>query len=166
MAFPDYYDEDDKAFVHESLQELIDIFGVEVILIYPPLLVNCPACAADPVGNKPSGHWRTGSPALSSNMSICGMCGGDGKIAHEQKESIQLILIWNPSRYMKLPGNIRVPEGTLMTRGTVDQVPKILRATEAIIGGSHYRGKLSGEPNDYSNFDPDKYSIAFWERIG
>jgi hypothetical protein len=133
-------------------------------------VISC-NCVYDPIGKKSSNRYLNGGPLPFPNASVCPMCSGSGKRASEQTEIIQLAIEWNPSQWIKLGDqNIRLPDGTILTKGYINLIPKVKKAIEMIAaidieGLNQYRYKLYGEPVDRYSIFKYHYFEAYWERI-
>lgn len=153
-----------------ALDDVHDLKVKPCRLIYPPRLTAC-SCVVDPIGKKPYGYGLHGGPLPTPNLTNCPMCGGTGKKQTEQSEVIDLAVNWHPSQYQKIGDQtIRLPAGSILTKGYINLLPKVVRAQELIVnidleGYIKYRYKLYGEPIDPYSIFRSHYFMAFWERI-
>lgn len=165
------FDSSIKQRMQDALDDLHDLKCKQCRLIYPPRWLACGNCVYDPIGKKSSNRYLNGGPLPFPNASVCPMCSGSGKRASEQTEIIQLAIEWNPSQWIKLGDqNIRLPDGTILTKGYINLIPKVKKAIEMIAaidieGLNQYRYKLYGEPVDRYSIFKYHYFEAYWERI-
>lgn len=165
------YSTEAREVVQDVLDELIVAHGKSCKLVYPPKFISCSNCLPDPIGNKSSNRWLTGGPMPFPAGSTCPMCNGAYKVATENSETITMVIYWNPSDWLWLPGNIRVADGMVQTRGMLSDLPKIKSCNEAVFQTNiqpytTYRFRLNGDVVDYANIVQDRYFLAFWKRVG
>ncbi len=75
--------DDIRAIGSNAIDDLIDQLGKDCRLVYPPTLVPCSDCAADPIGDKPANAWVTGGAFSPPDGTVCAMCGGSQYRAEE-----------------------------------------------------------------------------------
>lgn len=140
-------------------------------LIYPPVLSECVNCIYDPIGDKSSNRWITGGPMPFPDGGICPVCNDVGKLATTPTENIQLGVQSDPAHfYLKVPFGVRVPAGTIQTKGFITDLPKVLQAQEMIVAPGKFpivmRYVMDGEPIDTGSIIQSRYWFAFWKRVG
>lgn len=160
-----------KAVIQQGLDDLITELGKDCLIVYPPLRVNCVNCVKDPIGNKSSNVWKTGGPLPFPNGGICPMCNGSFTVAKENSETLHLLCAWEPRNFFYPIRNLdlKVPFGTIQTKGYMSDLPKIKRANYLvfelpIVPIIRQTYVLSGEPGDQSNIIQNRYFVATWER--
>jgi len=157
----------------DGFDDILDLMAKPCKLTYPESFIDCVNCVYDPIGKKSSNRWVTGGPMPFHAGSICPICNGDGKLATENSENIQMSINWGQITFGKnMPINIRIPMGGVIeTRGYLTDLPKVKKCRSMSILGDiapygHFNFKLDGEPSDPFQFIPGRYFIANWVRIG
>ena len=82
-------DPDTRLVIQAALDDLIDEFGKDCLLVYPPRMVACANCLPG-IGGQPSNRWKHGGPIPFAAGSACPLCGGNGRRAEEVTEEIHL----------------------------------------------------------------------------
>lgn len=154
--------------MRDAVDDMIDQFGKQCRLVYPPAFSACVNCVYDPIGQKSSNRYLHGGP-IPFDVGNCPMCNGNGQRADTVTENITMILYWNPKDWVKVAPNVRLPDGALQTKGYATDIPKIKRCIEMVAqvpmeGYMHMRYRLLGEPFDPYNIVPNRYFVANWER--
>ena len=162
-----FLDEFQKEYLKKILDESLESFGKICKLVYQPRYIDCQACNFSTIGNKPNSVWQPGNP---SQILGCVFCGGTGKKPVEVSEQINLILVWNPSQFLKPAAQVESPYDVIQSRGAISNLPKILRCIEMhtqlpIEPYMKARYILDGQPNDQFNILQNTYFIATWRRI-
>lgn len=163
-----------KQVVQDALDDLIGEFGKDCLLVYPPRAVPCVNCLWDQTRGASANAWRTGGPMPFGRGEVCAVCGGAGRKFEELSEVIRLLCAWAPRdffRPMSQLGDVRVPAGTIQTKGYLADAPKIMRcdhlvfqtAAEAIVRKKY---RLLSQPGDQSNILQGRYMVCTWEQIG
>jgi hypothetical protein len=150
--------------IADAVYDLINQWGKVCKLFYPPKLVECNNCSRS--------TYRTGGP-MPFNFGVCPLCKGSSNIkASETTEDITMLIDIRPKPYiLALAGiDIRNPDGLILSKGFVKDLPKIKQCNFMqlmdIDGYGHQRFKLYGEPFDLYNIAQSKYFTAFWKQYG
>lgn len=155
--------------VEDGFDDILDLLSKPCLLIYPASTTDCVNCIYDPIGKKSSNRWTTGGP-MPFNSGACPMCNGQGRIATENSETINMTINWGPITFDKgMPAGIRLPlGGAVETRGYMADYPKVKKCETMRIVSPYGRFvfKLDGEPSDPFQLVQGKYFIANWKRIG
>ncbi len=160
------FDPDIIADAIESFDYVLDEKGKTCRLFYEGEWEAC-ACAADDIGNKPHNHNTDGGPIPIH--SVCHLCGDTGQRVKEVYDDIKMTIDWTPKQY-KYSGNVRIPDGAIVSRGYLSDMPKVLNCIKMQIMDTdiavyrNYLFKLYGEPSDRFGFIPGRYFIAVWSR--
>lgn len=164
--------DDIKDTIRGAVDDLIDQLGKKCRLVYPPKFTACSNCVADAIGKKPGSRWRHGGPVPFPNGSVCPLCqGAGGHHAEEKTEEITLLCQWAPSEWLLGRGgvNVRIPTGTVRTKGYRKDLEKILMAQKIVLQTAmepyvRYYYVLDGEPVDESNIVQGRYVVCNWRR--
>lgn len=167
-----------KQIASDAIDTLILQLGKPCRLIYPPAQIPCGNCIFDVIGKKSSNRWRTGGPSFFPPNTICPVCNGVGTRATENSETITMLLDFDIKNWL-LPGQfgldtellLRVPNGMCRSKGFLTDMPKVMRATDAILATNdeaflRLKYQLVGEPLDTSNIVQGRYFYAYWRRSG
>ena len=160
--------QDIKNIAQAAIDDLINQLGKTCRLYYPPNKVACANCKLDPRGNKSSNIWINGGP-IPFNNTVCPMCEGKFFTFQEVTEVITLLCTWNTQPYLQMQPHIQVPDGVLMTKGFIEDMPKVMRCQYMMVETAiepmvHYRYKLAGEPIDPGNIVQGQFFQAMWKR--
>lgn len=156
----------------DAITDLIDQLGKTCSLIYPPTYESCGNCLFDSIGNKSSNHWRNGGPLPFPNGSMCPYCSGVGQHARELTKDIVVLITAPPKEFLKnLPSNLHVPDGIIMTKGKIADLPDVLQSRKMISQKNiqnimKMTYELFGEPIDTNNIAQGKFWSAYWRRVG
>jgi hypothetical protein len=82
-----------------------------------------------------------------------------------------MVLRWNPSDFVLLPGNIEVPFSIVETEGWIRDLPAVLQSRVMIAEIPlapiiRARFELSGEPVDTNSISEGQTFTAHWKRRG
>jgi hypothetical protein len=163
--------DDIRQIAEDAISDLIDQLGKDCRLVYPPSMRNCDNCTPDTIGRKSTNRYRDGGP-MPFSVGTCPMCNGTSKVATENSEVIRLLCDWSPSQYtIAKPGNIRIPDGYVETKGYVKDLPKVKKCQEMILQTDiepycRYKYTLAGEPVDSGNIVQGKFFVCLWRRSG
>lgn len=154
-----------KADFISAVSDVIELAGKDSCrLYYPGIQTDCPSC---------SPNYYTDGSSFNA-FSDCATCGGRGTITTEQSETVQMTVLWNPQKWANLPivkqMQLNKPDGFIVTRGHMRDLPKIRRAQRMKIdtniedaqGGSTFL--LAGEPVDENGYIQGNFFSAVWRR--
>jgi len=154
-----------------AIDSMINQLGKPCRIVYPPMWQPCVNCHnIGMIGGKPVSRYKHGGPLPFPNGTICPMCNSTGKYrANAATETVTLLCSWNPDNWVKNDLGLRIPGGTLGTKGYIWDMPKIRNADyieiQVVEGYAHWRFQLSGEPIDQGNIVQGRYFVALWERM-
>lgn len=164
-------DADTLAVITAALDDLIEEFGKDCMLVYPPRWVECANCVPG-LGGQPSNRWKTGGPLPFPAGSVCPLCGGQGRRAEEETELVHVSCEWNPREFQFLfPNvNVRAPFSTLKTKSFLSLAPKLsrcdhLRMQVPVDGITLRKFQLASQPGDVSSIVQDRYCVAYWKQV-
>lgn len=165
-------DSDMMADAEEAFTDLLstNVAGKNCRLYMTPKMINCVNCIPDPIGGKSSNRWLTGGP-YEFHTGLCPLCNGAGKKAQEITEDIVMTIDLSPQAYKFFSNDIRLPAGSIVTRGLIVDMPKVKRCMQMRILSNvpsvdRYTYSLSGEPIDPFQFVKGKFFGALWIRAG
>ena len=100
---------------------------------------------------------------------LCPYCNGDGFLSAQNRRTIMLRCYFNSKHWLKLPIDIKIPEGSMQTYGHLEDLPDCQRAEHLTVNtpeGSfgRYRYQMLGEPV-FHGLRRNKYFLCFWTRI-
>jgi hypothetical protein len=159
--------------MRDGIDDIIQSFGRDCQLVFPGTgIVQCNNCVWDSMTRKSRNIYRTGGPIPFGQGSVCPVCGGKGTITQpEQYKTIHMVLRWNPSDFVLLPGNIEVPFSIVETEGWIRDLPAVLQSRVMIAEIPlapiiRARFELSGEPVDTNSISEGQTFTAHWKRRG
>lgn len=143
--------------------------GERCVIFYPPI----PSAVLNPVLTPAGGKTLDLYPDMT-NFPIQDnqndpMEFGQDFIQVESTEVIYLTILWAPTSFNTkfFPGN-RYPDGTILTRGYVTDLQKVINCDYMEIfqeqGFDHFRFKLQGEPTVPDQLTNARYFYAYWAR--
>ena len=152
----------------DAIDDLIDQLGKDCELIYPSLKTDCPNCIYDPITNRSTGRYKSGGPRPFPHGTICPVCRGNGQIESTHTDTVRLLCQWNPKNFYVGPGAITIPYGSVLTKGYMTDLPKILQSKRMIIQipiHPYIRATfdLWSAPIDAGNIIQGRYFIAVWK---
>lgn len=165
--------EEIRGLARSAINDLINQLGRDCRLVYPPKVTECTTCVNNLAGkgNQTNyGIWRTGGPAPHSMNTGCPVCNGAGTITTEVTEVIKMLVSWDPKEFKIYDPEIRLPQGSILTKTFIYNLPKIKMCQEVIIEPTiepytHFRFKLAGEPIQPGNIVQGTFCVCFWARI-
>lgn len=85
--------------------------------------------------------------------------------------SVRLLIAWQERDFwVRLPADVRAPEGMIQTKGYVTDLDQVVRASHLLVQGplaSGQRAKFerAGDPVDPSNIIQGRYFVCNWMRV-
>lgn len=180
----DYFNipEEDRNFTIGVFDDMLTEFGKPCKLRYVSTETTCPNCIINPRTGESMNIYKPGGPVEFEEGEICPVCEGRGRIAGtETSDIITMTIDWTPKPWMDLGPTsgsktsegdrvVRVPSGMITTRGWTKDLPKVVRAENAIMDiTNQYISnlyKLYGQPYILGAITNNRYFIAIWERSG
>lgn len=157
--------------IRDAFDEMLTQFGDQCRLYYAPKFIDCPDCQVDNIGNKPSNRWITGTP-VGQPVQICGFCNSTGKLAQQVTETITMEIDWSPKVYEFFSKDIKIPDGLVLSKGRIIDLPKVKTCEYAILDTSieNYqinKFKIYSEPivPDKIEAIRNRYFYVFWQRV-
>jgi hypothetical protein len=153
-----------------AFSDLLDQLGKPCKLFYPPRMKACSNCIADPIGHKSTNRWLRGGPVEFPFGSICPLCGGQGAIAEEVSETVNLLVTQDVTKFEKIGiSNVNLPDGIIQTKGYLSDLSKILKCDYIIVNTNiqniiTQRYKLFSEPVSPGNISQNVFFICLWQR--
>lgn len=147
-----------------------NIGGRPCILYYPPTPQPLPAgYSENPIADFPNSYASAGNPQWGNTLQGQSVYGGGNNFRMVESSGIVTMLVYDkPSVFNRIfPVGERHPEGSIMTRGFVSDLPNILNAVRMetyLVGLTHYNFKLDGEPRFPGKIVPNRYFYAMWMR--
>jgi hypothetical protein len=147
---------------------IIDNFGINCKLIYPPRREMCANCVFDSIGQKSANRYKHGGPAPFS-FGHCSVCGGEGYREEEQTEIIKMRVYFTPQESTKIVEGITTPAVDAEVIGFIYDLPKFNRANEIICHSdlenySTWKFSRIREALPHG-FKKDRYFIAYLKRV-
>jgi hypothetical protein len=93
---------------------------------------QCPNCLFDNIGRKSANRYKSGGPISFGQGQICPVCVGVGQIFNEQKETINLAVVTDYSRFLNV-NQINIPSGHIQTYCSISNYVKIKTANYIIV---------------------------------
>lgn len=159
-----------SARVAESMDIILNSIGRICTLYYPPIQSGVSTTQLTPVGAKTLDLYSDGGNYPIQEGQGSALEFGQNFINLEQNEKIIMTIQWFPDKFdNKFPQGNRYADGTILTRGYVTDLQKVLNCnymeTYKETGFNHYRFKLLGEPTVSDQFTIARYFYAYWKRI-
>lgn len=139
------------------------------ILYYPPIPSSIPTAPLTPVGGKTKDIAFTGDDVPIQYGQVDPMEFGQNFIDIQQTETIYMTINWEPATFSsKFPPGFKYQDGTIMTKGFVVDMGKVMNCEFVEIfesaGFNHFKFKLIGEPSIPGQFTGARYFYALWQR--
>lgn len=159
-----------KDLATNALDSLIRELGKDCLLVYSPKMEYCPNCTFDPQSKRSSNIWKSGGPAPFPSGALCSLCNGKGQRANQVTKLIRLLCHSNIKKFINLPPQLEIPDGTIQTKGHISDLEFVLQAEEMIVQPDlspyiKWRYKLWGEIINPSNIISNRYWSGLWRRI-
>jgi hypothetical protein len=124
---------DDSADLHDLMRDacddIIDYWGKDCLLLFPPLRSDCPNCLYNSVEGRSANRYQAGGPFPFADGDICPYCEGRGWRESQTTSEIKLRIAYSPNHFFqKLPPTVQLPEGVIQTKGYLTDLPAILQA--------------------------------------
>lgn len=151
----------DKYF--EVIDSTFTIFGVTCQLVFIEKVEEISSSYDNfPTHNSISAHRRgPGVPAFRRDTTVLKEV--------EKTEDIKLKVYWDSRSWVKVGGDIVVPDGSIQTIGMMTDLPKVLRAKELVVhNGITDYGELKFQRTGEHipmGLKQDRYFACFWERV-
>lgn len=152
-----------------AVDAMIDVnFGISCNLIFPSEQQPCPNCSQDTMTGKSANQYNGTGPQPFQD-SLCPYCNGDGFLSIPVLRSIKLRCYFTPKHWLKMPIDVKIPEGAMQTFGYLSDLPDCQRAEHMTVNTQEgnfgrYRYQMYGEPV-YHGFQKNRYFMCFWTRI-
>lgn len=164
--------EESRAYAMGVFDDMLnDWAGKPCKLIYESTETSCPNCIIDPKTKESTNRYKTGGPIPFPKGEICPVCEGRGRIQGTATSDLIIMSIdWTAKTWVNMGQPVKLPAGTVMTRGFYTDLPKVLRADYVFLDinnnylNSQY--KLWGEPYIPGFTVKNRYFIAYWQRVG
>lgn len=150
----------------QAIDELVRGCELPCKLVYPPTKYTvCTNCSTNNLGRKGPNPFINGGKGRHTGT--CVTCNGEGKIPVENSETINLIVIWNYSKYEYLANLVKSPEGTVQTFSKMSTIEKIKRAQYVVFNTdiqayADHEFVRDGEPSP-CGFGSDDYLVTNWK---
>ena len=151
----------DKYF--EVIDSTFTIFGVTCQLVFIEKVEEISSSYDNfPTHNSISAHRRgPGVPAFRRDTTVLKEV--------EKTEDIKLKVYWDSRSWVKVGGDIVVPDGSIQTIGMMTDLPKVLRAKELVVHNEitdygELKFQRTGE-HIPMGLKQDRYFACFWERV-
>lgn len=143
-------------------------FGVPCTLNYPEQRVICTNCVFDSL-NQVSSNVYNGTGPISFTSGLCPYCNGIGFTSSVVTESVYLRVYFDKKSFAKLSVPINIADGSVVTIGRMEDLPKILRCSSVVFntnisGNIEYQYALTGEPILHG-LRKSRFFIAIWHRV-
>ena len=161
---------DDLTLYKNYFDAIITEWGKPCKIWYPPLYTPCTNCNPDITGNVSSNTYLHGGPIPFQDGQICPMCNGSYLHAVESTSSITMFIYFKVSDFKKLGSNIVVPEGGIVTKCFITDVPNIkncikMQVQTSISPYGQFFYKLNSDGGDLHNIIQGRYFHHIWERL-
>lgn len=143
-------------------------FGVNCQFNYLPLNTECPNCVVDLIGRKSANIYKAGGPHQFEDGMICPYCNGEGFKEEQSYESIKLRAYWTKKDWVKIAGNVAIPDGSVQVIGFLEHLPKFNKAKNFVIlsdveGFSSYKFSRVAEAFPWG-FKHNRYFVGYLGR--
>ncbi len=115
------------------IDSFIDSLGKNCLLVYPPLVSECPNCIFDIYTGRSSNIYKSGGPISFIAGELCPFCGGEGRSLLPQEETIKLRVYWTPKDWVKVSTLIKVPDADAQIIGYMKDLQKIENAQSLVL---------------------------------
>jgi len=154
------------ALAKTAFSDLIVEMGKNCELYYTNT-IPCENCIPDDMIGRGSVYNGTGPNPF--NLGMCPLCNGTGNSQDFTSEIIRMSVNKEIKSFFGKVPNIRIPDGSIQTRGYIADLPKVLRCDHMIcqVELKPYiveTYKLYGTPTDKSNIVQNTFFYATWER--
>lgn len=151
----------------EYANAMIAEFGVNCIIHYPPLRVECGNCYFNTLpGVSASNTYKPGGPYPFTSGDVCPYCNGLGYKESETTETIKLRAYFEKKSWNKISIPVGIPDGSVWTIGHMADLIKIQRAAYITLPSeltTPFAYTLYEEPIPWG-LKRDRYFSAFWQR--
>ena len=143
--------------------------GEPCVVYYPPIPSAVSMPELIPAGGKTQDLMSAGTDFPFQYGQVDPMEFGQNFIDIEQSETIYMTINWEPATFSsKFPPGFKYQDGTIMTKGKVADMGKVMNAEYIEIfqsaGFNHFKFKLIGEPTIPGQFTGSRYFYALWQR--
>lgn len=146
-----------------------DALKVSCTLEYSATKFNdCPNCIYDNIGRKSSNRFQAGGSIPFPFGQICPVCNGEGKIANESSENVDLLVIHEPKQFIGgLPANLL--DGTIQVIAKRELTAKLEKANTMLASLSANGFKSLRYERDTpvtpAGFGAEQFVFCNWKRI-
>lgn len=161
-----------KELIHEACDGVIDDWGKDCTLLFPPARQDCPNCWYDSVHQRSSNLYQPGGPVPFEPGMVCPYCEGVGWREEQVSQSVRLRIAWSPAEFFrKFPPMMILPEGAIQSKGYLTDLPRVLQSRRLLVETSispviQAIYELWTEPADSHDLVQGRYFVATWRRAG
>lgn len=150
-----------------AIDSLIENFSRTCRIVYTRTkFIACTDCVTSSIGLKGPSPFVNGGNG--SHIGLCGTCNGAKKISVPVTEDVELIVIWDHTKFDYLTKQVQYPEGVVLTVCHISLIQKLKDADYIIFNtdietyGTH-KFRREGEPSP-GGLGDDRYIITVWKK--
>lgn len=162
---------------NDGIDSIIDFAGVDVVIVYPPKMSECPNCIFNTVTGRSSGKYKTGGPYPFTDNDICPYCEDAGVKFEEQSQTVKMLVYWEPKDFIRdqqglrtilIDQTIQIPDNIIQTKCHMQHLPKVEKCNEIRVHSKvtpyktwTYTRLKESIPHGFKN---DNYILTYWKK--